>query len=1595
MDYYKPMRDAYIQKEMYPTEYRKDYFPKSVQNDSLKIGPKAPCIPRFVTKIEGNAVEEGARVFFEGIVDSQPQPIFSWYFDDEEVVPGERGWEDVEIHHSRKMSTFIIRYAREHHMGKYTLVAQNRLGHDISNCDLIVRKKQFPPVFWKRLVDTETSSGARLVAEVEVGGWPLPEVTWYKEDEIVTSQVHTENYNGFPNRYVPERRIEVKQIDHIRYSLVFHRISESDSGIYTCQAVNPLGEAFCEAEFIIGPGEGGVEDLYLPEKWLTGNRLSWKMEDQRLKPCVGYQEPELSPEDGGVRILPPSPVTVRKEYVTDDGRFLMEEETQMQSSSSHSYSYSAAYGQSSTTTIINGQVESQGSSSFPGNIPVLEDKYSVAENLEELATDTHNPYQDETFADDQSGEGFEHDFDRRHIQPEDVLLLQQEHTKRQEMMRSQETSISSAEAQFTPGDINHRGYRCDDTGRILPIWKNPLDPHGRDPAFMEYMTVPMDFPPANAPPPEVDGPHGPPYWESDETIQKLYEMLRNMGWRVDVNEIRSDRVGNKAQARKQETDGPTYLQEQVKARRQVMQNTPRRGDHARDEWEERLNANVPGAQGNAEDFTNQFMSQLRTDNAISSSSSAQESHFMHSSSSRDSPPSLPPKTKIMFSPSRQVFSPTNESEVSSVTTSTNTVEFIPVKEKAKMIAMQQEQIVRKEEVRRQEGKEEGLKGGVRILPPSPVTDYFPKSVQNDSLKIGPKAPCIPRFVTKIEGNAVEEGARVFFEGIVDSQPQPIFSWYFDDEEVVPGERGWEDVEIHHSRKMSTFIIRYAREHHMGKYTLVAQNRLGHDISNCDLIVRKKQFPPVFWKRLVDTETSSGARLVAEVEVGGWPLPEVTWYKEDEIVTSQVHTENYNGFPNRYVPERRIEVKQIDHIRYSLVFHRISESDSGIYTCQAVNPLGEALCEAEFIIGPGEGSVEDLYLPEKWLTGNRLSWKMEDQRLKPCVGYQEPELSPEDVANMTKNASSTPLPRAMEYLASLPDYEPTPLSKMGLTPLSFTPESALQGIQKRPSGTGGTAPRPSKFTPGDINHRGYRCDDTGRILPIWKNPLDPHGRDPAFMEYMTVPMDFPPANAPPPEVDGPHGPPYWESDETIQKLYEMLRNMGWRVDVNEIRSDRVGNKAQARKQETDGPTYLQEQVKARRQVMQNTPRRGDHARDEWEERLNANVPGAQGNAEDFTNQFMSQLRTDNAIRSSSSAQESHFMHSSSSRDSPPSLPPKTKIMFSPSRQVFSPTNESEVSSVTTSTNTVEFIPVKEKAKMIAMQQEQIVRKEEVRRQEGKEEGLKGGVRILPPSPVTVRKEYVTDDGSFLMEEETQMQSSSSHSYSYSAAYGQSSTTTIINGQVESQGSSSFPGNIPVLEDKYSVAENLEELATDTHNPYQDETFADDQSGEGFEHDFDRRHIQPEDVLLLQQEHTKRQEMMRSQETSISSAEAQVRNRKTSFEMERLELEPRVQFKEDGRNQLVYGSGSKSTPATPSSQRRFRAPSQSSMTDDDDRIHYREPPTEPFKPGFYKKPNNNPQKNFNPSFRLPHERRKKSEVKFASPLRVDDYDGDTEF
>ena len=356
--------------------------------------------------------------------------------------------------------------------------------------------------------------------------------------------------------------------------------------------------------------------------------------------------------------------------------------------------------------------------------------------------------------------------------------------------------------------------------------------------------------------------------------------------------------------------------------------------------------------------------------------------------------------------------------------------------------------------------------------------------------------------------------------------------------------------------MSTLILKYAREHHMGKYTLVASNQLGTTESNCDLIVRKKQFPPVFWQRLYNVSGEhDNVRYVGGVEVGGWPVPAVYWYRvlddgTEEEVKTRTHTENWNGNPNKYVPSSKVEIRQIDQIRHCIIFNQVGEGYNGLYRVRAVNCLGEAECEAELTFEGEGGDGEDMYLPPLWREKRRLTWRDEDMRKKPFVGFNEPALSPEEIEAMKKSSGLVPLSRITEYLASLPNYVPTDkFNNMDRMPF----KAGVDEHDYRPTRKGGSPRFPGKFQKGKIVHHGYVSDASGRILPKWHNQQDPRSRDSSDWRWKPVHPDLYVPDLPP-RSSSPEPPPIWETQDDIVRLIKWLRSMGCRVSHVELKTN---------------------------------------------------------------------------------------------------------------------------------------------------------------------------------------------------------------------------------------------------------------------------------------------------------------------------------------------------------------------------------------------------------------------------------------------------------
>ena len=181
--------------------------------------------------------------------------------------------------------------------------------------------------------------------------------------------------------------------------------------------------------------------------------------------------------------------------------------------------------------------------------------------------------------------------------------------------------------------------------------------------------------------------------------------------------------------------------------------------------------------------------------------------------------------------------------------------------------------------------------------------------------------------------------------------------------------------------------------------------------------------------------------------------------------------------------------------------------------------------------------------------------------------------------------------------------------------------------------------------------------------------------------------------------------------------------------------------------TGGAVEAEEYSRSVSTTEQVTKSKTTSVRKEWEERLEKNVVGQQANAADFTAQFLTTEEKSSKKATMYQKQENLSFPEleQMSTQPPPALPPKTKIKHSPSRNIFSPTDSLENAGTgTASIKSVEFIPVKEKVKLIAAQQEELLRKEERSTKTTSETHKSRGVRILPPSPVTVRKMSVEEE-----------------------------------------------------------------------------------------------------------------------------------------------------------------------------------------------------------------------------------------------------------
>lgn len=98
-----------------------------------------------------------------------------------------------------------------------------------------------------------------------------------------------------------------------------------------------------------------------------------------------------------------------------------------------------------------------------------------------------------------------------------------------------------------------------------------------------------------------------------------------------------------------------------------------------------------------------------------------------------------------------------------------------------------------------------------------------------------------------------------------------------------------------------------------------------------------EMPPRFINPICDMETPEGTTVMFECSLMGIPSPVVSWFKGDE----KIPHDNKKYFHSS------------DGDNHFLKICKVSAQDNGVYTCRAINIVGETLCRASLVVLSGK------------------------------------------------------------------------------------------------------------------------------------------------------------------------------------------------------------------------------------------------------------------------------------------------------------------------------------------------------------------------------------------------------------------------------------------------------------------------------------------------------------------------------------------------------------------------------------------------------------------------------------------------------------------
>ncbi|KAK6310161.1 hypothetical protein J4Q44_G00200420 [Coregonus suidteri] len=225
----------------------------TVKNPRLEGKP-----PAFSTVLKGCSVSEGQDFLLQCSVEGKPLPNISWLLNDKPMPHAHFAFENG-------LTQLTVKGALPEDEGQYTCVAENIHGRAVCTSRVIVKAKKSvkrmgspnavdtkkplkpsAPVFLRGLKDLKVMDGSKVIMTVEVTGNPHPEIVWL--------------HNGKEIQESEDFHFERKGS---QYSLFIQEVFPEDTGKYTCEVWNEVGEVRTEASLTVQEPQDGVQPWFI------------------------------------------------------------------------------------------------------------------------------------------------------------------------------------------------------------------------------------------------------------------------------------------------------------------------------------------------------------------------------------------------------------------------------------------------------------------------------------------------------------------------------------------------------------------------------------------------------------------------------------------------------------------------------------------------------------------------------------------------------------------------------------------------------------------------------------------------------------------------------------------------------------------------------------------------------------------------------------------------------------------------------------------------------------------------------------------------------------------------------------------------------------------------------------------------------------------------------------------------------------------------------------------------------------------------------------------------------------------------------------